>query len=127
MIKINKKISRKKSQINKQFKNIRYKTHNGYSRHRNIADAEISIKEIIFHSFANFLYGLTSGLVIVAMIIGNLWVILILYLIHKKNEVKTIPRMQYKSKLGKSYLYPIPSTLGYLCSYLLGEWIKTII
>lgn len=110
--------------LNRKFREARQRTSMGYNRNRKVVDTEVSLKEIVTHSFANFLYGLTSGLVIVAMIIGDLWVIMALYLLHKKNEVVTIPRMQYKSKLGRSYLYPIPSTLGFMCSYLVGECIK---
>jgi len=98
-----------------------------YKKKRRVVDAESSLNEVIKHSLANFSYGLTSGLVISAMIIGDLWILIGIYLIHKKNEVVTIPRMQYTSKLGKNYLYPLPSTAGFACSYLLSEYIKTLI
>lgn len=92
-----------------------------------MVDTEASLSDILKHSAANYLFGLTSGLVIAMMILGNLWLIALVYLIHKKNEVVTIPRMQYKSKLGRDYLYPLPSTAGFISSYLLAEYLKTLV
>ena len=110
--------------MKKKIQEVRRKGKEGYRKKRKVKDAEVGIDEIVFHAFANFLFGLSSGLVIAAMVLGNMWIIIGVYFLHKKNEVKTIPRMQYKSKFGKEWLYPIPSTLGFLCSYLIAEYIN---
>jgi len=76
--------------------------------------------EIAQHAFVNFCYGMLNGLVIAAIIVGNPWLILGAYYTLKQVESKILNRNKYTSKFGKVWLFPIPSTLG----FLLGWWIS---
>lgn len=95
-----------------------------FKRERKVLDAETTISEIIQHSLVNFAYGLTSGLTIATMLIGNIWVIGIAYYVHKQFEGKILNRNKYTSRLGKQYIYPIPSTIGFALGYVLSELLK---
>ena len=98
---------------------------------RNILDAkDVSWREILQHSLVNFIFGFTSGIVIafVALFINNvnttntLWLI-VAYFIHKQIESKILNRNKYVSKLGRNYIFPIPSTIG----FVLGAYLSTFI
>lgn len=86
--------------------------------------------EILQHSFANFLYGMTSGIVIAFVTpyvsntsTGNAMNLAVMYFIHKQVESKILNRNKYVTKLGKNYIFPIPSTIG----FVLGCYISTLI
>ena len=96
-------------------------------RERQVLDAKTSITEIIQHSVVNFGYGLTSGLTIATMFIGNLYIIALAYYIHKQIEGRILNRNKYTSKLGKQYIYPIPSTLGFTLGFVISEWLKVLL
>lgn len=96
-----------------------------FKKDRKIYDAKLSIKTLLNHCGINFLYSLLGGLVIGTMIIGNLWLIGIVYYIYKRQEGKVIYRPSYTSKFGKKYVYPLPSTFGFVTGYLITEYIKT--
>ena len=89
-----------------------------------ILDAETNILELLQHSFVNFLYGLFSGLVIMAMIMANPLFIFVTYYLLKQIESKILNRNKYTTKLGKHYIFPIPSTLGFLLAYYISELLK---
>lgn len=80
--------------------------------------------EIAQHAAVNFLYGLLNGLVIITMIIGNPWLILTAYYVLKQVESKVLNRNKYTSKFGKRFLFPIPSTLGFLLGWYIGTYFK---
>lgn len=93
-------------------------------------DNEVSILDIIQHSAVNGLYGLTSGIVIafVSLFIKdislqNTMLLLVSYFIHKQIESKVLNRNKYVTKLGRNYIFPIPSTTG----FVLGAYISTLI
>ena len=80
--------------------------------------------EVLQHSVVNFLYGFLNGTVIITMILGNPWLILCTYYILKQVESKILNRNKYTSNFGKRYLFPIPSTLGFLTGWYLGTFFK---
>ena len=84
-----------------------------------VYDAQTSLKEIFSHAFVNFLYSFMSGLVIASMIIGNIFVIGGAYVGLKLVEAKILNRDKYKTKFGKTILFPIPGLLGFLLAYYL--------
>lgn len=88
-----------------------------------LLDAETSVTEVIQHCIVNFLYGFLSGLVIASIMIGNPYLIGGCYYILKQLESKILNRNKYTTRLGKYYIFPIPSTLG----FVLGWYISTII
>ena len=98
---------------------------------RNLLDAkDVSWLEILQHSFINFLFGVTSGIVIafVALFISdintkNTSLLFISYFIHKQLESKVLNRNKYVTKLGANIIFPIPSTIG----FVLGAYISTFI
>lgn len=98
---------------------------------RNLLDAkDVSFSEILQHSFVNFMFGFTSGVVIafVALFLLELtWLnafkLFSMYFIHKQLESKVLNRNRYISKLGRNYIFPIPSTVG----FVLGAYISTLI
>lgn len=98
---------------------------------RNLLDAtDVSWMEILQHSLVNFLFGFTSGIVIafVALFLKDITIsnaikLFIMYFVHKQIESKVLNRNKYVSKLGKNYIFPIPSTIG----FVLGAYISTFI
>lgn len=95
-----------------------------YKKPRKVMDTEVSIDDIVKHAFANFAYGFSSGIIIIAMLVDSWYFVAGTYLVHKLNESKIFNRNKYTSKFGKRYLYPIPSTIGFTMSYIIGEWFK---
>jgi cell division protein FtsX len=89
-----------------------------------IYDANTTPIEIIQHSLVNFLYGMLNGLVIAAVAIGNPYLILIAYYVLKQVESKVLNRNKYTSKLGKLYIFPIPSTIGFLIGWKISLLFK---
>lgn len=86
--------------------------------------------EILQHSLVNFLFGFTSGIVIafVALFLTNIslknaMILFVMYFIHKQLESKVLNRNKYTSKLGRNYIFPIPSTIG----FVLGAYLSTFI
>ena len=94
-----------------------------FKKERKVAGVITSWEEILQHSLANFLFGLTGGLVIASIVIGHPWVILLSYYINKRFESKILNRNKYTTRLGKDYIFPIPSSIG----FLIGWWISTVI
>lgn len=88
-----------------------------------LLDADTTPLEVIQHSLVNFIYGLFSGLAISAVSLGNPTIIFVSYYLLKQVEGKILNRNKYTTKLGKNYIFPIPSTLG----FLLGWKISTLI
>ena len=93
-------------------------------------DKNISWKEILQHSFVNFLFGFTSGIVGGFVVLfyndiswTNVSLLAGMYFIHKQNESKILNRNKYVSKLGKNFIFPIPSTIG----FCLGAYLSTFI
>lgn len=101
------------------------------SKKRKILDNKsISWEEILQHSLVNFLFGFNSGVVIafVTLFISDISFIsalrlFIMYFIHKQVESKILNRNKYVSKLGKNFIFPIPSTIG----FVLGAYLSTFI
>ena len=91
---------------------------------RKVYDDETTISEILQHSFVNFLFGFMGGVVILSLTIGNPYLILVAYYILKQIESKILNRNKYTSKLGKQYIFPIPSTIGFFLSWYLNELLK---
>ncbi len=89
-----------------------------------VLDTTTTTLEIIQHACVNFLYGFLNGLVIITMILGNHWLILVAYYVLKQVESKILNRNKYTSNFGKRYLFPIPSTLGFLLGWYLGNFFK---
>jgi len=100
-------------------------------KRRDLLDAkDTTIQEIVQHSLVNGLYGFTSGVVIafVTLFIANTnfiygTVLFLVYFIHKQVESKILNRNRYVTKLGRNYIFPIPSTLG----FVLGAYVSTFI
>ena len=105
-------------------------------RKRNLLDAkDVSWLEILQHSFVNFLFGVTSGIVMafvtmfINAIINDSEVLMggiylsASYFTHKQLESKVLNRNKYVTKLGKNYIFPIPSTIG----FVLGAYLSTFI
>lgn len=91
---------------------------------RNIADAkDVSWLEIMQHSLVNFLFGFTSSVVIISLTLGQWWVIVLCYYLHKQIESKILNRNKYITKLGRNWIFPIPSTVG----FLLGWWLSKLL
>lgn len=89
-----------------------------------IYDAETTPLEIMQHSFVNFLYGMLNGLVIAAVTIGSPILIVAAYYILKQVESKVLNRNKYTSKLGKQWIFPIPSTLGFLLGWYISSYFE---
>ena len=98
---------------------------------RNLIDAkDVSWQEILQHSLVNFLFGFTSGVVIAFVTLfitnttaTNLCWLAGTYFIHKQLESKVLNRNKYITKLGRNYIFPIPSTIG----FVLGAYLSTFI
>lgn len=88
-----------------------------------LLDADTTVKELLQHIIVNFFYGFLNGLVIAAVVIGQAWLITIAYVMLKQVESKVLNRNKYTSTLGKTVIFPLPSTLG----FLLGWWITEIV
>lgn len=106
------------------------KINKGLKKERKMLDTEISYIVLFNHIMDNFLYGLCNGIVIafVSMFINDVsfktfMLLLISYLFLKSVESKVFNREKYTSKLGKKYIYPIPSTIG----FILGAYLTTLI
>lgn len=93
-------------------------------------ESQVSWLEILQHSLVNFLFGFTSGIVIAFVTLylmntnlkyGSL--LFVIYFIHKQIESKVLNRNKYVTKLGRNYIFPIPSTIG----FLLGAYLSTFI
>lgn len=101
------------------------------SKRRHVLDAEdVSWTEILQHSLVNFLFGFTSGIVIafVALFIKDASIeyavmLFVVYFLHKQLESKVLNRNKYVTKLGRNYIFPIPSTIG----FVLGAYLSTLI
>lgn len=92
---------------------------------RKIADAkDVTWLEILQHSLVNFLFGFTSSVVIISLTLGYWWVILLAYYLHKQIEGKILNRNKYVTKLGKNWIFPIPSTIGFLLGWYISQLIK---
>ena len=94
-----------------------------FRKERKVKGVVTSWSEIAQHCGVNFLFGLTGGLVIASIVIAEPWVILVSYYINKRFESKVLNRNKYTTKLGKDYIFPIPSSVG----FLIGWYISTII
>lgn len=103
---------------------------------RKLLDAQdVSWIEILQHSLVNFLFGLTSGiclafvgLFIIALkedseVLKAALLLSFFYFIHKQVESKVLNRNKYITKLGRNYIFPIPSTIG----FVLGAYLSTFI
>lgn len=82
-----------------------------------IYDADTTPNEVVQHASVNFLYGMLNGLVIAAISIGNPMLIVVAYYVLKQVESKILNRNKYTSKFAKQWLFPIPSTLGFLLGW----------
>lgn len=102
-----------------------------FVKDRNLLDAkDASIKNIAQHAFVNGLYGFISGITIafVSLFINdtsltNAILLTITYFLGKQVESKVLNRNKYETKLGKHYIFPIPSTIG----FVLGAYLTTLI
>ncbi len=102
-----------------------------FVKDRELLDAkDASIKNILQHSLVNFLYGSTSGIVIafVSIFLNDVSTksaiyLFLVYFIHKQIESKVLNRNKYTTKLGRNYIFPIPSTIG----FVLGVYLSTFI
>lgn len=83
-------------------------------KERKILDAETTLKTVVSHSTVNFTHGLLSGLSIACINTGNPWIIGAAYYVFKRFDSKIINREKYTTKLGKDYIFPIPSTIGFV-------------
>lgn len=93
-------------------------------------DNEVSILDIIQHSFVNGMYGFNSGFVIAFVSIfirepnaRTALLLICVYFVHKQVESKILNRNKYVTKLGRNFIFPIPSTIG----FVLGAYISTLI
>ena len=101
------------------------------AKKRHLLDAkDVSIKEILQHSFVNFIYGVNGGLVIAFVTLfitdvsfSNSVKLFLMYFIHKQVESKVLNRNKYITKLGRNYIFPIPSTVG----FVLGAYLSTLL
>ncbi len=101
------------------------------SKKRNVLDAkDVSWTEILQHVIVNFLFGVTSGIVIafVALFLkdismSNALKLSGMYFVYKQVESRILNRNKYVSNLGKNYIFPIPSTIG----FVLGAYLSTLI
>jgi hypothetical protein len=102
------------------------KLNNNLNKPRKVIDANTTILEIIQHSFVNFLYGFLSGLTISAISLNNPLIIFGSYYLLKQTEGRILNRHKYVTKLGKNYIFPIPSTVGFLSGWKISLVIKEI-
>ena len=101
------------------------------SKKRKVLDADdISWKEILQHAIVNFIFGFNGGVVIafvtlfmVDVSLSNALRLFGIYFIHKQVESKILNRNKYVTKLGKNFIFPIPSTIG----FVLGAYVSTLI
>lgn len=83
-------------------------------KERKILDAETTLKTVVSHSITNFTHGLLSGLSIACINTGNPLIIGCAYYVFKRFDSKILNRDKYTTKLGKDYIFPIPSTMGFV-------------
>lgn len=75
----------------------------------------------------NYLYGLTGVMIPVAVWVENVFVLAIaLYGFYTMLSV-VVNREKYTTNLGKYFYFPLPAMLGGITSYILGQFIKTIL
>lgn len=89
-------------------------------KERNLIDAKTSVWEVAQHAMVNFMYGLFSGLVITAVSSNQDVLIVLSYYGLKQVEGKILNRNKYTTKLGKNYIFPIPSLVGFMLGYNLS-------
>ena len=94
-----------------------------FTKDRKWLDADTTIWEVLQHCFVNFLYGFMSGLSIAAVSKDSPILIAVAYYGLKQVESKVLNRNKYTTNLGKNFIYPIPSTLG----FVLGWKISTLV
>lgn len=102
-----------------------------FVKRRELLDAkDVSIQEILQHSFVNFLSGFMGGITLsfVALFINNptsfnAGLLFIFHSISKQLDSKILNRNRYITKLGRNYIFPIPSTIG----FVLGAYVSTIL
>lgn len=100
------------------------KTKKFINKDRKIMDTTVSVATIISHATINFIYAFISGFLIA--IIGSYIYLYIglTYLLYKRFEGIIFSRGGYESNFGKKYLYPYPSTAGFLLGCYLSEVLK---
>ena len=101
------------------------KTKEALKKDRKVMDAQVSISTIFSHAAINFIYAFISGFLIAIVGTYNYIYIGITYLFFKRFEGIIFSRGGYDSKFGKKYLYPWPSTAGFLLGCYLSEILKT--
>jgi hypothetical protein len=100
-----------------------------FLKKRQLLDAdEVTLAEILQHSFVNFLSGFTGGVTLsfVALfisrpILSNAFLLFVSHSINKQVDSKILNRNRYVTKLGRNYIFPIPSTIG----FVLGAYVST--
>lgn len=90
-------------------------------KQRKLLDADTTIWEVIQHSFVNFLFGVTSSIVIIALTMNQWWLVVASYYLHKQLESRILNRNRYTTRLGKYYIFPIPSTIGFFLGWYLSK------
>lgn len=97
---------------------------NYFKKQRKLLDADTTLLEVFQHSLVNFIYGLLSGLAIASISTNNPYLIFISYYLLKQTESKILNRNKYTTKLGQKYIFPIPSTLGFLLGWKISNLIS---
>jgi hypothetical protein len=102
-----------------------------------IMDAKTTIKTVAFHSLINFIYGVLSGIMIATtsltilsgegeIMLKNFSIIGISYYVFKRFDSIVINR-KYETKLGRDYIFPIPSTFGFMLGCYITALLKNSI
>jgi len=93
-------------------------------------DDAVSWQEIFQHSFVNFLSGFCSGITIafvslflMDISLKNALYLIVTYFIQKQVDSKVLNRNRYVTRLGQNYIFPIPSTIG----FVLGAYLSTFV
>ena len=103
---------------------MKSKTKNFISKKRKVMDTKISISTIVSHALTNFTHAFISGFLIAIVGSYNYIYIGITYLVFKRFDGIVIGRGGYESNFGTNYLFPIPSTIGFLLGCYISELLK---
>jgi hypothetical protein len=92
-----------------------------------LLDAKTSIKELIYETFVNFIYGFVANIVTVFIIIGNFYLMFVGFVMYYLFVSIVINRDKYETNLGKYVIFPLSASLGALLGIWLAFKLKTII
>lgn len=93
-------------------------------------DENVSWAQVLHHSIVNFFAAFTGGIMMAFIApfkedpnLKTCGSLLLAYVIFKQVQSKILNRDKYTTKLGQQYIYPYPSTVG----FILGVYITTFL